>query len=326
MEIVNIELTGFKTKGGDIGCYLHIKDTTGNVTKCSAFFRGVIKISPDGRTEIPDGRGFFVSISKNKERKSLIIYSGDFKDGKLTSGKLKYPNGDVYDGNFKDGKMEGQGTLVSKESGNVYKGDFKDGKRNGEGTLIFGTSGNIYSGRFEDGIQNGMGIFTFKKSGDSREGYFRGSKIEGFGCYVTDGKILMGNFVGDKLDGIVEIKDEKTGRVVHRRFKDSKMDNGPISVLKDKEELKKFFEEKKKFKEKSKIEQFLREKSEKERITSPSTNTVSHQQAVGGQNVQEAPGNGRTWASRFKQPTGTRSSAPSDTSASTGKSGGWGIG
>lgn len=69
--------------------------------------------------------------------KSVVIYSGKFKNNLYEKGKLYDSHGVLkYEGSFKNGKYHGNGTLYYDSGENIrYAGEFKNGKYHGNGVL-----------------------------------------------------------------------------------------------------------------------------------------------------------------------------------------------
>ncbi|MDR2347707.1 MAG: hypothetical protein LBD90_03615 [Bifidobacteriaceae bacterium] len=86
-----------------------------------------------GRMENSDGR----------------VREGEFRDGKLISGRAVMADGTVLEGQFQNGVLEGQGRL-SLPNGVVYRGSFKHGRPHGE-VVVTDPNGPGIKAIFEDG-------------------------------------------------------------------------------------------------------------------------------------------------------------------------------
>lgn len=58
------------------------------------------------------------------------IFSGTCRDGKRSSGRTEYSNGDMYEGGYENDKISGYGTYVTIAQ-DRYKGNFENGELNG---------------------------------------------------------------------------------------------------------------------------------------------------------------------------------------------------
>ena len=124
---------------------------------------------PDGRTGyykgdwyrgLPHGRGTFVYITKNYEKK----YVGDFNQGDLngrgvleTFSKTDDDNWHAYDGEFQGGDEHGWGSLTFSD-GSTYEGQMQRGIQQGQGTYTTTENGRSFSGIWDNGKLNGKDV------------------------------------------------------------------------------------------------------------------------------------------------------------------------
>lgn len=130
---------------------------------------------------------------------NLGMYEGQvFRDSKVPNGKgrLEMENGVVYSGDFKDGKMTGFGVMEDFE-GNYYEGEFKNGQKHGKGLEILEggemTGKVCYEGKFNYDAKDGYGkprLFNrYCKGKLSQEkigtynGYFSKGEFNGYGIF-----------------------------------------------------------------------------------------------------------------------------------------------
>lgn len=104
-------------------------------------------------------------------------YCGDFVNGlKEGKGIFKRLNGDSISGVWRDGVLTmGQ----QRYPDGVYFGSFDDRMQpSGKGIFQFDTNGDIYQGSWKEGLQDGWG--TFKDETSSFVGtWVKGVKVEG---------------------------------------------------------------------------------------------------------------------------------------------------
>ena len=83
---------------------------------------------------------------------------GKFSNGKLVSGVIWWPNGNVFTGDFIAGEDERKGVFVYS-NGTISEGTFVDstGDHEGVGAAIY-TNNAIYIGHFKKGLRHGAGI------------------------------------------------------------------------------------------------------------------------------------------------------------------------
>jgi hypothetical protein len=123
---------------------------------------------------------------------------GEFHDGMIRRGNVRYPNGDSYDGDLNGGRS-GHGIYTSAK-GVRYEGEWRDDKRNGRGALSW-PNGDRYEGEFRDGRANGHGLFK-SAQGYSYDGDYRDGKWDGYGVYTwANGGHYEGEWRDNKRSG-----------------------------------------------------------------------------------------------------------------------------
>jgi len=160
---------------------------------------------------LKDGHGFLLFNKGDR-------IEGEFKLGKLISGKLTRLNGNQYEGEFKNSKYDGKG-ILTKKSGKRYEGEFKNGSRNGKGKFTF-PDGSKYEGEFKNGKYEGRGIYTNIK-GSKYEGEFKNGKYDGFGIYINNFKeyTYEGEFKNGKFHGYGKLINQSKGTRYDGEFK-----------------------------------------------------------------------------------------------------------
>ena len=106
----------------------------------------------------PNGKGNLYKYKKLKNKK-IIIYSGDFVDGKYEGNGILYydfKNNSYYEGEFENDKRHGKGKYYYNNK-LVYEGDFSEDKYHGKGKIYY-EDGRTYEGEFTNGIRNGEGV------------------------------------------------------------------------------------------------------------------------------------------------------------------------
>ena len=107
---------------------------------------------------IPNGKGSLYKYKKSKKKK-IIIYSGDFVDGKYEGNGILYydfKNKNYYEGEFQNDKRHGKGKYFYNNK-LVYEGEFFEDKYHGKGKIYY-EDGRTYEGEFTNGVRNGEGI------------------------------------------------------------------------------------------------------------------------------------------------------------------------
>jgi hypothetical protein len=98
------------------------------------------------------------------------IIKGIFNDGKITTGKITFWNGDEYTGQIKDYYMHGFGKLLHF-NGDYYSGHFSENLKEGFGIYYF-SNGILYQGGFQNDLIHGRGILKKKGSNSIIEADF----------------------------------------------------------------------------------------------------------------------------------------------------------
>lgn len=99
----------------------------------------------------PHGFGRFVF----RDGRSVI---GEFDEGQLIRGTMRWPNGDKYIGPFSDFEMHGRGTMYFV-NGDSFSGNFVDGLAQGQVTYLYANA-DVGDGTMVDGVLQGPGSIT----------------------------------------------------------------------------------------------------------------------------------------------------------------------
>ena len=172
------------------------------------------------------------------DKNDMLMYSGEWKNGKREGKGLFYVNGDVrYSGEWRDNSPNGVGklyttdgkvayegpwkngyhtikkgiaisylTLCKKEFYNngsiLYEGEWNDFKYEGKGKLYYRNGIIEYEGNFFNGLRSGLGKEYFVSGGLKYEGRFVKGLHQGSGkLYNENGHIKYeGSFIGDMYD------------------------------------------------------------------------------------------------------------------------------
>ena len=76
-------------------------------------------------------------------------YEGEWVQGRITRGTMRYTDGSTYDGGFENEIRHGEGTCTWSD-GRQYVGAFKDGVPDGRGTMTW-PDGRRYEGEWVQG-------------------------------------------------------------------------------------------------------------------------------------------------------------------------------
>ena len=132
-------------------------------------------------------------------------WEGKFADGKPTTGRLTYPNGNVLtvgSGDLKDGSFTGVGVMICA-NGNIYKGGFLRDQYEGQGRLQLKDGfekGQFENGRFINGKCKNAWLEGMVR-GNLYEGDVGNSKPNGFGTLThPDKSVYKGFFVDGMRD------------------------------------------------------------------------------------------------------------------------------
>lgn len=154
------------------------------------FYFGEWKI---GRAE---GLGYYFNSAGSK-------YEGEWKNDKQNgfgSEKWSESSNVAYQGTFLNGLKHGIG-ILELEDGSVYEGEFEDNLISGHGILKYKDK-KVYFGSWKQNMMNGIGILSWE-DGKHFEGTFIKDSKEGFGTYWCGGKIYLGIWQNNKLEGEV---------------------------------------------------------------------------------------------------------------------------
>ena len=77
------------------------------------------------------------------------LFQGEWSNGKITSGKMTFPDGVTYEGEFKDDLRNGKGIVKLADNTINYSGMWKNNLNNGFGMAIFEES--KYIGNWKNG-------------------------------------------------------------------------------------------------------------------------------------------------------------------------------
>ena len=169
--------------------------------------KGVSKNYKDGKLRyiftgnFKDDKAYGQGSHISADGKFSIV--GEFKEGLIVQGTMKFPSGSIYIGSFKDtDKGNGRGGIgtMTYASGAKYFGEWKDDKRNGVGTF---TSSNDqkYIGEWKDDKIHGQGTYTFP-DGENYVGEWKDGKKHGQGTYTfANGEKYVGGYKDDKKHG-----------------------------------------------------------------------------------------------------------------------------
>lgn len=143
-------------------------------------------------------------------------YEGEwYFDKQCGFGIESWKKGSKYTGEFKDGQKNGLGTLILEDN-SVYTGQFYSNSIQGIGTFNY-IDGKKYCGEWINNKMHGHGILTYAAD-KYYEGEFKDDMKSGFGIYANGGKIHIGNWIENKLDGEVCIVDNEKGTVKNCLF------------------------------------------------------------------------------------------------------------
>ena len=88
------------------------------------------------------------------------LFQGEWSNGKITSGKMTFPDGVTYEGEFKDDLRNGKGIVKLADNTVNYSGMWKNNLNNGFGMAIFEES--KYIGNWKNGEIKGEGKYIFE--------------------------------------------------------------------------------------------------------------------------------------------------------------------
>jgi|SaaInlV_125m_DNA_1040241.scaffolds.fasta_scaffold72340_1 hypothetical protein len=143
----------------------------------------------DIEDDCPHGKGK-MTFANNE----IMSYDGDWINGnKHGYGSYIYTNGAIYNGNFSNDVLDGEGTLVYKNTNDTYFGSFKNNRFHGKGTFI--DKNGEYNGDFQDDKKHGVGTMKYN-SGDIKiySGQWNSNKRTGKAFIMfSNGDIYCGN-------------------------------------------------------------------------------------------------------------------------------------
>lgn len=169
----------------------------------------------EGKNGIPNGMGKLTTPAND-------VYTGEFVEGIIVKGSLKYANGDLYEGCFENWEPSDEhGKLIYAGTLDIYTGPFKSGQPNGKGRMkyaigkiltctfvngipqnpvVLELSNGTYHGPILNGKPEGIGRMVFH-SENTYEGGFSKGKYHGKGTLVTDKFTYSGDFVHGQKEG-----------------------------------------------------------------------------------------------------------------------------
>lgn len=149
------------------------------------------------------GLGYYTNTRNSR-------YEGEWKNDKHNGfGRQVQLKGSVYTGEFLNGMKNGLGRL-ELDDGSVYEGEFKNNEISGIGKFTY-QDGKSYIGSWKSNKMHGFGSLSYNDS-KSFEGLFVDDKKSGFGVFKSGGKIYLGTFESDKLEGEVLIIEKGSYR------------------------------------------------------------------------------------------------------------------
>jgi len=161
---------------------------------------------------IPTGQGKFI-YSKN------LIYSGEFKNGKLNGPGIKISGKHRYEGEFIDDELNGLGKLF-RDNRLEYEGQFTNSVENGAGKM-YSSDGSIFQGILENGYYK-KGKLT-DVNGDILDGEWDDFELINGTYKYHDGRLYEGqmkdwrpNGLGKMIysDGTIENGIWKKGKLI----------------------------------------------------------------------------------------------------------------
>jgi hypothetical protein len=161
---------------------------------------------------LPNGQGKYIY---SKE----LIYSGEFKNGKLNGKGTKISGVYRYEGQFMDDELNGFGKLY-KNDRLIYEGQFLNTVENGYGKM-YASDGSIFEGKLENGYYKEGKIISI--DGFITEGEWNGFELINGIFQYTDGRVYEGQMKNWKpnghgkmtfLDGRIETGIWKKGKLI----------------------------------------------------------------------------------------------------------------
>lgn len=126
-----------------------------------------------------------------------MICSGDWEDGDIRHGNIKFDNGKFYSGEIENLMPHGKGKEESAEY--LYQGMFAGGLKHGAGHVMW-IDDNWYEGDFNKGKIEGLGTHVWEDK--VYKGEWKGNKMHGKGELVwKDGRKYQGSMVNGIREG-----------------------------------------------------------------------------------------------------------------------------
>lgn len=168
-------------------------------------------------------------------------YQGEYKNNRREGfGYYRWSSGNSYIGYWKNGKQHGLGYTLDiqfkvtaagrYENGKLVENfgtDFISGKTTGncKGNCVDGfgkytyNNGDTYLGFFKRSQRSSVGSYVWNNKSEYTGVYTEDGKRNGFGIYMyVDGSVYRGIFVNDRIDGLGQMKYNKTGNIVYGVF------------------------------------------------------------------------------------------------------------
>ena len=141
----------------------------------------------------PEGRGEFKGLLNEKEGKSLLIFTGEFRGGEAVNGKetIYYSNGQLR-GNveIKGGKFNGKGRRYYPDGKLKAESESKDSKPHGDYKYYFPNGQLEIDAKFKDGKLNGLFKMYYYNGQLRREMELKDDKPNGLvKKYYENGKL-----------------------------------------------------------------------------------------------------------------------------------------
>jgi hypothetical protein len=134
-------------------------------------------------------------------KNGLIIYDGDFVNGKFEGTGKRNWEGKYYIGQWLNGKRHGKGIMFDKNDNILYDGYYIDNKKEGEGRIIYENK-NFYIGQWLDNKRHGKGKEYYKNNELRYDGDFANDRYEGYGIFIAeDGSYYVGQWLNGKKHG-----------------------------------------------------------------------------------------------------------------------------
>ena len=150
--------------------------------------------------------------------------------GRVTKGRIVYPDGAVYTGDVLNGEKHGYG-IYETPNGGSYEGDFQFNLQHGRGKLIF-PNGGSYTGDFYKNVKHGRGV-QVSPSGLVYDGEWVNHTRCGKGKLTfVNGDVYEGDFVDGLMHGC-GVSTFKTGKYEGEFAFDQKHGKGKLTFSSD---------------------------------------------------------------------------------------------